>query len=178
MVDVFLMGTAGNYNDPNRSKWREPIKAACARLGIECFDPVVPVWNEETGRKEAEALRTARVLVMAITSDTVGVASLAESGWTVLSAILRKQAVGLYVDPEYKGERLNVSTVMARIDTLINGGTETIEDASRRARKLVNSHASKLVTQFPDINLYVAKDLTELGKWTVTTAQKMRQKRR
>ncbi len=178
MVDVFLMGTAGSYNDPNRSMWREPIKAACAKLGLECFDPVVPVWNEESGRAEAEALRHARVLVMAITADTVGVASLAESGWTVLSAILRKQAVGLYVDPEYKGEKLHQSTLMARIDGLINSGAETIDDASRRARKLVNSHASKLVTQFPDLNLFVAKDLTELGRWTVTTAQKMRQKQR
>src|SRR5437870_4862697 len=103
MVDVFLMGTAGNYNDPNRSLWREPIKTACAKVGIECYDPVVGVWDEETGRREAEALLTARVLVMAITSDTVGVASLAESGWTVCSAMLRRQAVGLYVDPEYKG---------------------------------------------------------------------------
>ncbi len=178
MVDVFLMGTAGNYNDPDRSLWREPIKAACAKIGIECFDPVVPVWTEDYGRIEAEALRKARVLVMAITADTVGVASLAESGWAVLSAVLRKQAVGLYVDPEYKGESAAQSTAMARMDDLINGGAETIEDASRRARKLVKSHAAKLATQFPELNLFVARDLKELAQWTVTTAKKMRQKQR
>jgi hypothetical protein len=86
-ADIFLMGTAGRFDDPNRSTWREPIKKACTEIGISCFDPVVPEWNEEAGRREAEALRSAKVIVLAITADTVGMASLAESGWTVLSAV-------------------------------------------------------------------------------------------
>lgn len=178
MVDVFLMGTAGSYDDPNRSMWREPIKAACAKLGIECFDPVIPVWNEAAGRIEVEALQKARILVLAITSDTVGVGSLAESGWAVLSAVLRRQAVGLYVDPNYQGEKLNQSTLELRSDILINSGTETIDEASRRARKLVRSHAANLVAQFPQLNLYVAKDLQDLTRWTIATAQKVRQEQR
>ncbi len=178
MVDVFLMGTSGRFDDPNRSMWREPIKAACAKHGIECFDPVVPEWNEESGRVEAEALRKARVLVMCITSDTVAMASLAESGWAVLSAILRHQAVGLFIDPEFKGERSSQSTIAIRIDTLINRSSETIEDASRRARKLVNSHAISLTNQFPTLDLYVAKHLDDLTVWTVQAAQRMRQQSR
>src|SRR5258705_12152416 len=148
MTDVFLMGTAGNADDPKRSLWREPIKAECAKFGIDCFDPILPVWQEENARLEAEALHQAKILVMAITADTVGVASLAESGWTVLSAVMRKQAVGVYVDPEYAGERTALSTVILRIDAMFNSA-ETIEDASRRARKLVISHATDLVKQFP-----------------------------
>lgn len=174
MVDVFLMGTAGSYDDPRRSMWREPIKAACAKVGIECFDPVIPVWNEKAGRAETDALRRARVLVMAITSDTVGVASLAESGWAVLSAVLRKQAIGLYVDPNYGTATLDQTTQEIRAVELINGASETVTEASLRARKLVRSHAFTLAKQFPDLKLFVAKDLDDLTRWTVATAKKLR----
>lgn len=174
MIDVFLMGTAGRLNDPNRSNWREPIKEACAKVGIACFDPVVPVWTEERGKIEVAALQQARVVVMAITPDTAGVGSLSESGWAVLSAFLRKQAVGIYVDPEYNGERVKQSTFSIQRSELINDGTESIGDASRRARKLVNSHARNLTSQFPNLNLFVAQNLQELTAWTVSTAQKLR----
>ncbi len=178
MIDVFLMGTAGSFNDPNRSMWREPIKAACTKLGIVCFDPVVPVWTEANGKVEADALHQARVLVMAIMPNTAGVASLSESGWAVLSAILRKQAVGIFIDPDYKGTRVKQSTLTIQRAEMTNDGTETIEEASRRARKLVNSHATNLVKQFPMLNMFVAKNLDELTRWTVATAQKMRQQSR
>ena len=174
MVDVFLMGTSGNYNDPKRSMWREPIKAECQKIGLTYYDPVVPVWTEELGRREVEALQAARILVMAITSDTVGVASLAESGWSVLSAILRKQAVGMYIDPEYQGEKITESTMMVRMEDILKGiNVETIDEASRRARKLVKSHAINLRHQFPALGLYVAESLPELTTWTITTAKKL-----
>lgn len=173
MADVFLMGTAGRADDPHRSPWREPIKIACTKAGITYFDPVVNEWDDEAMRREVEALATARVLVMAVTADTAGVASLAESGWAALSALLRKQSVGLYIDQNFKGEKITQSTVMVRLDTLLGRGPETIEVASRRARKLVNSHATKLATQFPGLNIHVAKDLDELARWTVETAHRM-----
>jgi len=174
MTDVFLMGTAGSYDDPKRSMWREPFKAECAKIGVTCFDPVVAVWQEETARLEVEALHKARILVMAITDETPGVASLAESGWAVLSALQRKQAVGLYVDPSFRGERTTLSTMMVRIDALLsNASAESIADTSRRARKLVISHATELVKQFPDMTLFIAEDLTALMKWTISTAQKL-----
>lgn len=174
-ADIFLMGTAGRFDDPNRSAWREPIKKACANLGISCFDPVVPEWNEEAGRREAEALRSAKIIVLAITADTVGMASLAESGWTVLSAVMRKQAIGLWVDPQYRGEKIELPTTFVRQEDIQNTGQmmETLEEASRRARKLVNSHAISLRNQFPTLNLYVARNLDELTKWTVETARKL-----
>src|SRR5258708_16895821 len=174
MVDIFLMGTSGNYNDPKRSLWRERIKAECQKVGLTYFDPVVPVWTEELGRREVEALQSARILIMAITSDTVGMASLAESGWSVLSAILRKQAVGMYIDPEFRGEKTTQSTMMVRLDEIRKGtNIETIDEASRRARKLVKSHATNLRQQFPSLNLYVAETLPDLTVWTITTAKKL-----
>jgi hypothetical protein len=178
MADVFLMGTAGKLDDPRRSLWREPIKAACQKNGISFFDPVLPQWNDDAMRQEIEALRTARVIVMAITADTAGIASLAESGWAALSALQRKQAFGLYVQT-FAGQDFN-PRVSQESSSLINllfgrGKRDTAEmlRASQRARKLVGGHAKELAAQFPDLNLYVAHDLNDLTEWTVATAQKL-----
>jgi hypothetical protein len=184
MVDVFLMGTSGNFNDPNRSKWREPIKDACAKVGITCFDPVVPEWNEQAMKAEVEALRNARVIAMAVTADTAGIASLAESGWAALSAIRRKQAFGIYVDSMFVAEGLDPHMSVASIDLvglMMGKGkaedpqvVDQLAESSRRARKLVDGHAHELAKQFPELNLYVAESLAELRKWTVETALRMR----
>lgn len=173
MADVFLMGTAGSYNDPNRSMWREPIKAALTGIGVSYFDPVVPTWNEEAAKREAEALATAKILILAVTADTSGVGSLAESGWLVASAMMRDQWVAIWIDTSYEGQRLTQGTQAIRRDMLKQKGPDSIEDASRRARKLVNSHARKLIEQYPKLHLYVARDLNDLKMWTVNTAKQV-----
>ncbi|MBX3080067.1 MAG: hypothetical protein KF716_00445 [Anaerolineae bacterium] len=173
MADVFLMGTAGSYNDPNRSLWREPIKEGLKKLGVSYYDPVVPTWTDDTMMRESEAMATAKMLVMAITSTTAGVASLAESGWLIASAIMRKQVVGIWVDGMFEGLKLTQGTMMIRREMMLKMGPETLEDASRRARKLVNSHARKLLEEYPDLKLYVAKDLPDLTDWTLRMAQEL-----
>src|SRR5258706_353370 len=154
MADVFLMGTSGKYDDPNRSKWREPIKNACARAGISTFDPVVKDWNEQAMKAELDALRQAKVIVMAVTADTAGIASLAESGWAALSAVQRKQAFGIYVDPVFSAQGGDAMLSQASFDLMkymhgksdqhTQSAAETateLADASSRARKLVDGHA-------------------------------------
>jgi hypothetical protein len=183
MVDVFLMGTAGRASDPNRSLWREPVKAVCAAHGLKCYDPIVPVWNESSLKQEIEAMATARVIVMAITAETPGFGALAESGWAALSASQRKQAFGLYVAPIYQDPKATTAHTIRRvIDGLLGKAPvfdpETIEGASRRARKLVLGHARMLSQQFPNLALHVAGDLPGLTTWIVSTAQKMGEARR
>jgi Nucleoside 2-deoxyribosyltransferase like len=171
MADVFLMGTAGQYSDPSRSMWREPIKDGLRKLNVTFYDPVQKTWTEEAAAREAQAMVTAKILVMAILPNTAGIAGLAESGWMVLSAVLRKQMVGIFVDPVYEGTKYSNGTMMIRREMLLNSPPDTLEESSRRARKLVNSHARKLGEQFPKVNLYIAKDLTDLTEWTLRTAQ-------
>lgn len=144
---VFLMGTAGN------SRWREPIKAACAAEGISVLDPVVRVWDEEAAHREREALQRAQVIVMAITNETASVGALAESGWAALSALKRGQALGLYVDPDYAPQ------------------AEGLDGGSQRARQLVIQHASHLAQQFPELDIYLAKDLADLQAWVLQVAK-------
>ncbi len=174
MADVFLMGTAG------QSKWRDPIKAACAKHGITFFDPIVSDWNDESMRREVEALRAARILVMAITADTAGIASLAESGWAALSAVQRKQAFGLYIDVEFlkkKADPMMTQGSMNIRDLFLGHGnpdsTSALYTASDRARKLVDGHAQELTAEFPGLNMYVAHSLSDLTVWTIQTAQKL-----
>ncbi len=180
MVDIFLMGTAG------ASTWREPIKAECARLGISCFDPVVPEWNEAARKRETEALQNAKVIIMAITSETAGIASLAESGWAAVSAMLRRQAFGIYVDPVFGDEEQAVNTGVTGfggwlLDLFGNRDKhaasaekpeDTMEDASRRARKLVISHLSALKTEFPTLQVHMAGSLEGLTRWAIDVVRK------
>jgi len=186
MADVFLMGTAGSRTDPNRSRWREPIKEACERAGISCFDPVKPEWDDEALQAELDALRTARVIAMAVTADTAGLASLAESGWAALSAVQRNQAFGLYIDTMFRAEGVDLEASVASKDLLeaIMGHKkhdeaaplthdEELAEASRRARKLVGGHAFELAKQFPKLNMFVAGSVRELAEWTVNTAKMM-----
>lgn len=181
MADVFLMGTAGNFEDKKRSMWREPIKTACAKVGITCFDPVVPEWNEAAMKAEFEALITARVITMAITANTSGFGSLAESGWAALSALKRGQAFGLFVDKTFFMEGFDPRLSQASSDLLNmlvgkdqSKDAKALADASRRARKLVDGHAHELAKQFPELNLFVAEDLESLRDWTVKTALERR----
>ena len=179
MIDVFLMGTAGSYDDPKRPLWREPIKEACRKLGISCFDPVVPVWNEDAQAHEVEAMVEAKVIVMGITAHTASIASLAESGWAALSAIKRKQAFGLFVDTMFLGEGFDVTMSQASMDIvqyLLNSKetNDEMTEASRRARKLVEGHAQELAKDFPDLNLFIASSPRALRDWTIETVQRMK----
>lgn len=153
MVDIFLMGTVGSSN------WRESFKAACIPLGIHYFDPVVPVWNEEAGKREVAALRSAKIVVMAILPESASIASLAESGWVALSALKRKQSFGLYIDPA--------------VELGSDAVSDSMEEASTRARKLVVGHAAALKAQYPRLNLYLAPSLQELEKWAIQTTQRL-----
>src|SRR5258707_1122152 len=151
MADVFLMGTAGSTGDPGRSTWRDSIKAACTAKDITYFDPSVLTWDEFAMRREAQAMASCRVIVMAIMSHTPAFGSLSETGWSAYSAIRRKQAFGLYVDPHFVGDSSEA-------------------EASRRARKLVHAHALELMKEFPADDLFVAMTLKELEDWTIKSA--------
>jgi hypothetical protein len=128
-------------------------------------------------------MATARIVVMAITAETLGFGALAESGWAALSAAQRKQAFGLYIAPIYQDPKATTAHTIRRvIDGLLGKAPifdpETSEGASRRARKLVLGHARLLAQQFPNLALYVASDLPELTNWIIATAHKMGQVRR
>lgn len=177
MVDVFLMGTAGSVTDPHRSNWREPIKATCKQLGVQYYDPTEQTrdWDETMGRHEVAIMKECKVIVMAITADTAGLASLAESGWAALSALKRGQAFGLYITPEFEDKTMGpVQRLGSKIDALMGHKYDSVEAASRRARTLALGHAISLAMEFPDLELFVANDLAKLTNWSETTLRKLK----
>jgi hypothetical protein len=177
MVDVFLMGTAGSMTDPHRSRGREPIKAICKQLGVQYYDPTEQTrdWDETMGRREVETVKECKVIVMAITGDTAGFASLAESGWAALSALKRGQAFGLYITPEFVDRKMGpLQRLGSKIDALFGYKYDSEEAASRRARTLSLGHAMTLAMQFPDVELFIANDLPKLTSWTETRLKKLK----
>jgi hypothetical protein len=167
MVNVFLMGTVGD------SRWREPFKKAFAQQGISFFDPRVATWTEADGRREAEELGRADIVVMAITPDTASIGALAESGWAALSAILRKQAFGLYIDPTVNDLDEPGIPGKGPSTALHPHPNDNLEEASARARKLTIDHATALHQEHPQADLYLARSLDDLLNWAVSTAQRL-----
>src|SRR5258708_17398145 len=104
MADVFLMGTSGSPTDPNRSRWREPIKEACKRAGISYFDPVVSEWNEAAMQAELDALRTARVIAMAVKDETTGLGALARRVLGALCAVPHKLGFLIFFEDIYMSQ--------------------------------------------------------------------------
>lgn len=116
-----LKNTVGLFGTCGDSKWRDPVIAKLSALGIDTFNPVVPNWTPECAAVEAEHLATDRVLLFAITGETGGFGSLAETGWAALSALRNGQIVVFYIQDTDDGPK---------------------SDANR-ARKLVKAHAAK-----------------------------------
>lgn len=165
MVKVFLMGTVGD------SRWRETFKKAFTERGIGFFDPRVATWTEADSRREVEELGRADIIVMAITPDTASIGALAESGWAALSAVLRKQAFGLYIDPAVNDLDEPGTAGPDSATALSPHPNDNLEEASRRARRLTIDHATALHQQYPETSLYLASSLDDLLRWSVATAQ-------
>lgn len=128
-AQVFLMGTVGGaYEDPARDCWRENIvQPLLDELGVTYFNPVVSDFTDEDAEREARAIANAETIVLVITSTAPSVASLAESGWAVVSAIERDQTVIAYIQPE----------------------SDDVD--SRRARTIVLAQASQLTDGLPQV---------------------------
>ena len=78
---VGLFGTCG------ASKWRENIVVpALTTAGVDSFNPVVEHWDEEAQRREVDHAATDKVVMIVITGETTGIASMAELGWIALNA--------------------------------------------------------------------------------------------
>jgi len=124
------------------SEWKQQMKAAFDSAGIAYFDPYKEDWTKEDGEKEAVHKLKDKVILQIITGETESFGSLAESGLLALSAFIRGQAYGLYIE-NYPGD--------PKSDT-------------NRARTLVREHIKKLNEQFPGI-VYLADSIEDLTRF-------------
>lgn len=76
---VGLFGTCGD------SRWREDIAIPILEQRQKTyFNPVVPNWTEEAMKNEVDHAANDKVVMLVITGETTGIASMAESGWIAL----------------------------------------------------------------------------------------------
>lgn len=88
---VGLFGTCGN------SLWRNEAIPLLESAGIQYFNPVVADWNEESQKAEVDHAADDAVLVVVITGETTGIASLSESGWIAANALMNGEQSVVFV---------------------------------------------------------------------------------
>jgi hypothetical protein len=140
---VGLFGTCGG------SRWREPFLALLAQHDIPAYDPQVPDWTPELAEVEAWHLANDRLILFPVTGETFGFGSLAETGFSINSALTVNQSrfVLIYIAPD--------------VDDALKAQAPEQADASRRARKLALAHLAKVSNP----NVFVATSLQDmLGK--------------
>lgn len=141
---VGLFGTCG------ASRWREDVVIPILEAeGVEYFNPVVPHWNEEAQKNEAEHGATDRVIMLVITGETTGIASMAESGWLATQGVLRGQTLVMVLqDMETEPDpslRINKTRALLRrhIAALPEGTSvvlfDDIAEAARYAASVIHS---------------------------------------
>jgi hypothetical protein len=137
---VGLFGTCGG------SRWRDQFIARYEALGIPYFNPQVENWTPELADVEAWHLANDSLVLFPITSETFAAGSLAETGFSALTALRTNENrfVMLYIDP-------NVD------DALVAQNPQAAKD-SVRARKLVLAH----LKQNPVSNVFVVESLEQM----------------
>lgn len=148
MARAFQTKTIGLFGTCGGSRWREPFITAYDAHGIASFNPQVDNWTPELADVEAWHLANDQMILFPITSETFAFGSLAETGFSVQSALSLNahRFVILYIEPDVSEALKAQSTEQA--------------DASRRARKLALAHLGKVTNP----NVFVATSLPDMLK--------------
>jgi len=137
---VGLFGTCGN------SKWRDEFISCFEAQDIPFFNPQVDDWDPSLAQIEAEHLANDRILVWPITSETPGLGSIAETGFSLLQAI------------RLESRREFVVMVDQTLDQEVHDefSSDVIKE-SMRGRALIIEHLKKLQLD----NVYLVADLKD-----------------
>jgi len=132
-----LFGTCGD------SSWRsEYFIPKLKAKGLAFFNPQVEEWDPSLAAEEVKHLSRDKVIALPISKETEGYASLAESGWAILSAILRGQKIGVYIEED-----------------------EEMGEEAKRARMLVRKLAEKIAGDYPVFSF--EESFEDLSSWTI-----------
>lgn len=137
---VGLFGTCGG------SSWRDSFIKEFDQHGIPYFNPQVDNWTPELADVEAWHLANDRLILFPVTGETFGFGSLAETGFSIQSALavnVNRFAL-LYIEPDVHEHLRQQSPEQA--------------EASRRARKLALTHLKKVTNP----NVFVATSLADM----------------
>ncbi len=142
-AEVGLFGTCGSP----ASTWRQDIFIPeLQKRGLAYFNPQVVEWVPEMAIREALHLAKDEVIVLPISKETQGYASLAEGGWAILSALLRGQKLGIYIED-----------------------SESMSEHARRARVLFKDLAQHIQKDYPVFQF--EQSMEDLAVWAAVTAK-------
>jgi hypothetical protein len=144
-ITIGLFGTCGG------STWRNDFMKEYDKKKISYFNPQVEKWDESMAVKEAEHLSEDEIILFPITSETYGMGSLAETGFSILQAI----------NLEKNRDFVVLIDAVPNID-LKEKNTELYKE-SCRARALVIQHLKKLKLA----NLYIVDNMNDMLKVSI-----------
>lgn len=144
MLCIGMFGTCGG------SKWRDRFMASYRNEDIPFFNPQVDDWKPEDAVNEAQHLANDGIILFPITSETYGIGSLAETGFSILNAI------------KLDDRRDFIIFIEQRLDDCLDNAV--VRKESLRARALVMEHLRKLRLG----NLYVVDSLEEMLEVSIT----------
>ena len=139
---IGLFGTCG------KSRWRDLFITAYRDSGFEFFNPQVDDWKPECAVEEASHLADDAVILFPVTSETYGMGSLAETGFSILNAI------------RLEDRRDFVIFIDQKLDEHLVADNPVLAKESFRARALVGQHLKKLKLA----NLYIVDSLVDMLK--------------
>jgi len=135
---VGLFGTCGD------SKWRDGFIEKYKQLNIDFFNPKVDDWQPERAVDEARHLAEDEVILFPVTSETYGLGSLAEVGFSILQAI------------RLDDRRDFIIMIEMSLDSVLDN--EVARRESLRGRALVLQHLKKMRFK----NVYLFDTLSEM----------------
>lgn len=146
-VVVGLFGTCGN------STWRKDVIKILDENEVYYFNPQKDDWKDEYAKIEAEHLANDEVILLPITKDTYGSASLAEVGLSIKEISDSGRKVVLYIEPDL---------------------LENLNDDKARSESLVAR--TMLITRLPEIaknmpNVHIVGNLDELSQKAIELAK-------
>lgn len=140
MLCIGLFGTCGG------SLWREKFIKEYEELGMQYFNPQVKDWTPELAEIEADHLVNDNIILFPVTSETSGLGSLAETGYSIMQAI------------NSNVHRSVVIMIEKDVNENLKSTDPTVAKESQRARALVKAHLSKINRG----NVYIVNSLDEM----------------
>ncbi len=135
-MTIGLFGTCGG------STWRDIFMEEYTERGLDFYNPQVDDWKPELAQIEADHLANDEIILFPVLSETSGLGSLGEVGFSILQSI-----------------RLDEDrSVIVMIDPLCLVSDESVRNESIRMRALIIAHLKKL--RYP--NVYLVRDLGDM----------------
>jgi hypothetical protein len=146
---IGLFGTCGN------STWREDFIEIYDSEGLEYFNPQKTDWNPNDAANEAFHLANDEIILFPITSETYGLGSLAEVGFSILNAISldNSRFFVVLIDDDVTEELKKENPILA--------------EESKRNRALVRNHLKELRIS----NLYMVNNMEQLFEASIVLYQ-------